>query len=209
MAELTRTLTHEIEFTSEPLVVLERDATEALGPLRTFKIANQEQADACAKILQSFLSELDQVTEKEQRATGPLLASLAEIRSWHTPAKAALKLCADAARASLSAWNLHLAETRRQQFAAAQLAAKAGDMAKVTEALVASSAASPAKQEGVASWEVWEAEIVDPAAVPREWCNPDEKRINAHAKAAKGSGPPPAAIAGVVFKRAMRSRVSR
>jgi len=41
----------------------------------------------------------------------------------------------------------------------------------------------------------WKASVVDPASVPRDWCIPDQKRLDAHARATRGAVP----VRGVQF----------
>ena len=46
-------------------------------------------------------------------------------------------------------------------------------------------APAPAKVRGASSRQVWKCRIVDPSRVPRPWCAPDEKALDAYAKAMK------------------------
>ncbi len=46
----------------------------------------------------------------------------------------------------------------------------------------------PEKTDGVTYRDNWKARVVDEKAVPREWCSPDEMRLNAYAKAMKSAG---------------------
>ena len=197
-----------IEFNPAALEIVRADAVSDLPVVQAFVIRTQAEADFAAAQLKDFLRAADEVEAKRKRATDPINASLKEIRSWFKPAEDALTACASALRGALQVWNVEQARKQREQYQLAQAAAKAGDMQAVTEALVASSAAAPVKQEGIATWEVWVAYVRHPTEVPREWCEPDIKRIEAHARAAKGEAPP-APIAGVVFTREVRSRVSR
>ncbi len=95
---------------------------------------------------------------------------------------------------------------RHQELEAAKEAYLAGDMNAATQALTTMNALGGKGPEGVSVGKKWVARIVHPDLVPRDWCVPDEKRINAHARLTNaGATPPP--IPGVVFELEYKSTV--
>jgi hypothetical protein len=88
---------------------------------------------------------------------------------------------------------------QRRQLAAAAKAAQERKPAELTTALVAASDAAPSRLEGVSVKPKWVARIKSPDLVPYEWCTPDVKRIDAHARETP-TDRPPEPIAGVIFE---------
>lgn len=99
----------------------------------------------------------------------------------------------------IGAYNARKLEARREALAEAQAAARQRDTAAVTEALNVRQENAKQKLDGVAVKLRWIATVVDPELVPREWCTPDEKAINAHARGFTENDTP-APIAGVEFQ---------
>ena len=97
------------------------------------------------------------------------------------------------------------AEAERQRLAKqAEKAAAKGNEEKAAELLARSEAVQAptvivekqtVKQEGMGVRTVWKAKIVDPAAVPREYCSPNIELISSIAKSTKGT----LKISGVEF----------
>ena len=54
-----------------------------------------------------------------------------------------------------------------------------------TSYVPATPAPASTKIKGASSRQVWKCRIVDPSRVPRQWCAPDEKALDAYAKAMK------------------------
>jgi len=98
------------------------------------------------------------------------------------------------------------AEEARQLRAAAAKAAQARDPEALTKALVASNQVAPGKLAGVGVKEVWVATVKAPDLVPYQWCVPDEKRINKHARETPIEQTP-VPIPGVIFTREARTTV--
>jgi hypothetical protein len=98
------------------------------------------------------------------------------------------------------------AEAARQLRAAAAKAAQERNPEALTKALVASNQVAPGKLAGVGVKEVWVATIKASDLVPYEWCVPDEKRINKHARETPIEQTP-APIPGVIFTREARTTV--
>lgn len=101
--------------------------------------------------------------------------------------------------AIIGEYNVKKLEARREALAEAQEAARHRDTEAVTDALNVRQENEKQKLDGVSIKLRWEATIVDPDAVPRDWCCPDERAIAAHARQyAENDTPDP--IAGVEFK---------
>lgn len=177
------------------LAVEAQQVRAACDAMLHFPIPDQTALDSLAAGLVVVKHRRKLLEESRKAETAPRLAEVAAIRAEFAPAEDAYEALDGAMRARMAR---HSSETSAARVAA-QLAAgqafQAGDNAGAYQALVAAPMAAEA--EGVSTSEVWNFEIVDPAAVPREFCEPVPKLIRATFKPSQREEP--AAVAGVRF----------
>lgn len=151
--------------------------TDALTPIDPSSLLEIERLDsdeeflACGDRLRDVKAQIALLKTEEELITAPARAALKAARDlfarvgekWYAAESKLKSLMADY-------------DTLRQERERAALAAAAGagDRALVDLA----SQAAPVAQ-GVTMRETVAFEVVDPAAVPREFCSPDEKKIRA------------------------------
>ncbi len=170
----------------------------ALAELGTLPCETPEQEAWWAGKLNEAQQLLNAVESDRKALVDPLNRDLKQINGDFKPATVAL----EEAKALISR-KLSEAATERGRLAASlrdEAAARAGegDHAGCQAALAA--IAEDVKVSGVATVWSWTATIADAAAVPREWCRPDEEALKAYCKAYKDSVELPA-VPGVKFER--------
>ncbi len=159
--------------------------------------------DASAQLTRNWLTccqtELANRTADRQERSRPHLDALETIRAEYRAEDNWLDATITLLKSRLGHYELACQQLQREAFARAAQAHEAGDhIAARVEIATSNELARSGAPPGVSVREVWRAEIVDASLVPREWCAPDEKRINAVAKAtAANDNPPP--IAGVRY----------
>ncbi len=95
-------------------------------------------------------------------------------------------------------YNAKKLTARREALAEAQAAARQRDSAAVTASLNERRELAQQSLPGVKVKLKWMAVVTDPELVPRVWCCPDEKSLNAHARGFDENDTPPP-IEGVEF----------
>lgn len=154
-------------------------------------VESPEQAQYVRDWLTAVQTEADAIAAAREERLRPLLDETKAVRDEY---RTAVDLC-DAMVKHLKQLlgNYELANRQLQQeaFARAAAAHETGNHIEARAEVAASNElARNVKPEGVSVREVWTAEVIDAALVPREWCTPDEKRISAMARAVKGNGTP-------------------
>ncbi len=171
-----------------------------LAVAEAFAVVDVGTAEAATVLIRVVKDEAKALEEMRTSAGKPLLEAKRTLDGWFKPN---LETCArieKVLKAKLGAWQI---EERRRADAALLAAAQAhvaGDAATANQALVVVNTAHTDAPAGTTVREVWQAQIVDAAAVPRDWCVPDEKRIAAYARGCP-AGQAPLPIAGVVFQK--------
>lgn len=167
----------------------------ACDAMRTFPIPDQTALDSLAAGLVVVKNRRKLLEESRKAETAPRLAEVAAIRAEFAPAEDAYEALDGAMRARMARHSSETSAARTAAQLAAGQAFQAGDNAGAYQALVAAPMAAEA--DGVQTSEQWSFEIVDPAAVPREFCEPVPKLIRATFKPSQREEP--AAVAGVRF----------
>ena len=160
---------------------------------------------ASAQVVSDWLGDLQDeakaIEAMKQSALKPLRQTDQTIRGWFREVETAIAEAIAAAKQILGRYELDTRDKQREAFAEAAVAHNSGDNVAARDALqVCNELAAKRKAKGASAREVWRAEIVDAAAVPRDWCLPDEKRIAAMARATPAAAEP-TPIAGVSFVR--------
>jgi hypothetical protein len=169
--------------------------------LETLAVTDQPSAQVAADFLGDLQDELKSIEEMKQSALKPLRASEQTIRGWFKPLEAALGETIALVKSKLGKYELDARDAQRAAFAEASKHHAAGEhieaRAKIEES---NELATKRKAKGASAREVWEAQIADAGAIPREWCVPDVKRIEAMARATPAASEP-TPIPGVTFAR--------
>ena len=176
-------------------------ATGALRAVEQLAVTDQQSAQVAADWLGDIQSELKAIKEMKDSALRPMRESERQIRDWFRPIEEALTQAVDAVKAKIGEYELANRQLQREAFERAADKHEAGDhIAARAEIQVANAHASNRKPSGASTREVWEAEVIDAAAVPREWCVPDDRRIAALARATPADTEP-VQIPGVRYVR--------
>ena len=108
--------------------------------------------------------------------TGSLNEALTRIRGWFRPATKAHEEFQTAVKRRIADYMLAQEAIQTKQLVAAKEAFEQGDD-QAAEAIVEIIDQRPVLTPGTAAKSVWLHEVTDPAAVPREYCEPDRKAL--------------------------------
>ncbi len=176
-------------------------ATGALRAVSELVVNDQASAQGAADWLGDVQTELKAIKAMKDSALRPMRESEQQIRDWFRPIEEALSQAVDVIKAKIGEYELANRQLQREAFSrAADLYDSGDDIAARAEIVVANGHAANRKPSGASTREVWEAEIVDASAVPREWCVPDERRIAALARTTPADSDP-VQIPGVRYVR--------
>jgi hypothetical protein len=166
-----KALTKEINESFDPII---KQAHKAHKEAIAQRDKHLKPVKAAEKIMKKKIADYNAILEAERKAEQARLDEEARVERE--------KRMQEALKAS---------EAADQQAAmgdmagAAEIQREAQEMAEKAVEIKADKAEKE-KVEGLSFREVWKAEITDSAAVPREWCIPDESAIKQFAKATKG-----------------------
>ena len=180
-----------------------RDVPDLVNGLDAIEISSDEEMAMVNEHLELIKKKKAAIDEPRKILAGPLDKILKLFNSWVRPATKALDNGEKILKAKIS--EALITARRAQDEALKEIEASGGEA--VAEVLAVAHGQQLIQQpDNVSIIEKWDLEIVDPAAVPREFCNPDPVRLRAHAVATGG-----AAVAGVRFfkKQIVTQRVSR
>jgi len=174
-------------------------ASDALRVVEQLVVKDPDSAQAAADWLGDLQDELKAIREMKDSALKPMRESEKQIRDWFRPVEETLTQAVTAVKGKIGEYTLANEQRQREAFTRASELHAAGDhISARAEIQQANHHASNRKPSGASTREVWEAEIVDAAAVPRDWCVPDETRIAALARTTPASAEP-AHIPGVRY----------
>ena len=163
-----------------------------------FRIDGETWAAWANVWLHAVASAEKEVENFRKSITQPINAELDAINGEFMPrvkrARQLKSMLADALAAYVKEQQRAKDEAMRQA-AQAHLAGQHQDAQLALQVANQAQASAPA---GTSMRQVWKAQVTDPAAVPREFCVPDEKRINQIARETPAGARPPA-IPGVHF----------
>jgi hypothetical protein len=163
--------------------------------LRVLTLETQAQVDAVAAVLLEAKRRANALDAQRKELVSPLNAAVKRVNDLFREPLRWLDACEAECKRALAAFAV--AEERRTAalLAEAARASSAGDVLAAGDHLAA--VASVSSLAGVSARPVWRVRVVDAAAVPREFCVPDERLILAHGKANADSAGTPPAIPGV------------
>lgn len=191
----TTTVTASVDLSPTALAAKQNQAEAAKAFAAGVVITTPEQCRAAEAIRDRCHEEWIALEEMRTSATKPLLEAKRRVDSWF-----GFRALLEGAKAELSAkigaYKAAELERHTQALRAAATAHMAGDLTAAASATAIASEASAVGDKGLRV--VWVATVVDPEAVPREWCAPDVDRIQALAKGTPSTATPPH-IPGVVY----------
>jgi len=175
-----------------------RQATEAHQHALSLPVTTPEEYRVAAEELKALASTERQLDKRRKEATAPLDEAKKAIMAWFRPALDSIDAAKLSLRQRLSAYDAKQRQAEEMASAQAVAAIRMGDVELATRVTTAAMATAAAPVAGVSSRQVWDFEIVNGAAIPREYLAIDETKIRLVVKALKGE----AVIAGVrVFQR--------
>ena len=163
------------------------------------EVRSAEDAAQATDLLRMIKAEAKALEEMRTSVKRPLLEAGRQLDSWFKSLSELLDRAERAIKSAVGTWQVEERNRHTAALAAATEAHAAADHAAVQGALVQASACTTTAPAGTSIREVWTATIVDPAAVPRAWCVPDEARIRAMARACPASSQPEP-IPGVEYR---------
>jgi hypothetical protein len=160
-------------------------AENALALIKATPITTPELFVQAGEELKEIKAEAKRITEVRDAAIKPILASVAMIKSWFTPALDRLSEAEKLRKDGIAGYLQREAEAKQKALEATRAAVLSGDSEAATAALMQTAPSTP-KVSGVTSVDVYKFEVTDAAQLPREFLIPDEKAIGALVRAKKG-----------------------
>jgi len=158
----------------EALVHLPPVTEEWLAGLREFVINTDEDEQFVATLLRSVKDKHDFGDEKRKTITKPLNDALRATNALFKPALESLKEVEALLKGKISDY---VARKQAANVAALHAASQAATPEQAVRAIDMTAPVAP--PQGVSVRYVWRLEVVDPDAVPREFCSPDDDKIKA------------------------------
>lgn len=145
-------------------------------------VANQAQLDRYNQYLVASKQRAKDLDAELKGMTSHLNEALTRIRGWFRPAVKAHEQFQNEVKRRIADYMLAQEAAQIRQLEAAKVSFEAGNEA-AADAMVEIINSRPTLAAGTSAKTVWKCEITDPAAVPREYCAPDEALIRAAVKA--------------------------
>lgn len=174
-----------------------REAPGMLATLREMNIASESDLSLANDCLRDVVTRKDDLKTKLKRVTDLLNAPLKEVRGWLIPGIKVAEEAEGILKFKIGAYMTAQAKARDLALQAAMTAQRVGDNRSMVKALneASTSVTAPA---GTGVREVWDAEVIDPSAVPRVYLLVDEAAIRTCARVTDISNIP-TPIPGVRF----------
>lgn len=189
------------------IALYKQTALEFQAFTASFHVTNPVSQAFGNEQLGRLLEQKDSLERLRQMGPGALGAL---VREWNAVFKTASDVFETGERAlrkQLGDYEIAERDREAAAFAAAKAAHVAGEHEAATAALQVASETRTNAAEGLSVRVTWRVAHIDPEQVPRAWMIPDEKRIAAHARAAKDAVP--AEIPGVIFERVAATSKAR
>lgn len=185
-----------------------RPVTETIGAILDVDIDSTETETIARQLLATANAVLKAVEEQRVEEKAPLLKATKDLDAEYKTAVAPLSRVEGVLRARLEGWLLLLDQRRAAALREAQAASQALAHVEANAAIVRLGEAAPAKVEKQTDRYTWAVDVLDEAAIPREYMSPDPKKIQAEVRRADAHGIEPR-IAGVRFRREIITTVRR
>ena len=147
---------------------------EWLAELRAYVISTDEEEQMIAAVLRGVKDKHDFADEKRKTITKPLNDAMKATNALFKPSLEAYKEVEKLLKDKIADY---IARKQQANTAALHAAAAAATPEQAVRAIESTSPVAP--PGGVSIRYQWKFEVVDPNAVPRELCSPDDKKIQA------------------------------
>jgi hypothetical protein len=181
---------------AELMAALQAQAEAEVAEYVEFTIETPEEYVAVDAALTDVVHRKDRVIAMRASALGPLEALAKTIRGWFAPALAALEKTETRYKGTMGAYEI---ERRKAERAAREAGAAALTTGEDAIPALTAAQALGTKVGRATTKAVWKVERIIRDMLPAEYLIPDEKKINAIARAHSGDEPP--IVPGVVFKQ--------
>jgi len=172
---------------------------EIAARVKLFIVTDEASADYAASMIKQARAILKSKEEERKTITGPLLAAKNATDAYFKPATQAIQTIIDHYKGEIGRFK---AERERERVAVLTQSA-----AEIAQGIVPTAPIpAPVHVQGTTIKAVWDFEITDALAVPRELCSPDEAKIRQAIWYADTEHTPPRDIPGVRFF--LRERVT-
>ena len=162
------------------------EADEALDLIKGIRLATNDDLKMAVVTVAEMKDKRGAVEAVLKRFTGPLKGVIKDIEGMFKPAMRALDECEALMKRKISSFAEEQAEKRDRLLAAAGEAVSESDQA-ASRALIAEAENHVIeKVPGLSVRELWDGEVTDAAAIPREFLIPDVKALKAMTRARKG-----------------------
>jgi hypothetical protein len=174
-----------------------------LAAIHEVTIESAEDYTFADTLLTECARNRDALVEQRKTVTTPLYTVIRTVEGWFKPSVSELEGAIDHLKKVMGGWRIEQARAEQEARRAALAAAKAQDTPALHAALERVHEAAPAQAapgRAKVRW-AWQAEVVDPAAVPREFLCVDVAALGHLAKAAGSGDVPPESVPGVTWNR--------
>lgn len=154
-------------------------ATAIRTEVAALTIADDAMAEKLNQMLRDAKARAAELEERRTNATKPLNKALKEINSWFKPSLEALGSLEQLIKAKITEYQNRRRLEAQASMEAVEREARQGGTPEGLTAALEKIVEPPAPLAGFSSREVWTAEVVDAAKVPREYCSPDPKLVRA------------------------------
>jgi len=158
------------------------DAVAVLEFVGRVAIAKPADREFASNALSEIAAKHDAWEAKRLKWVKPLKAVASDIDASFRPATKALAKAIDELKAKIGAWDVEQAQKRSALLSASAEAARDGNAAAAEKAYEKAAAFVPA-EGGAGSKIYWTGEVIDAAAIPREYLTPDLDKLQAVTKA--------------------------
>lgn len=140
-------------------------------------INDDGMAERANTMLRDAKARAAELEEKRKAATAPMNRALKEINSWFKGPQEKLAALEALLKSKLAEYQRRRALEAQASMEAVEREARQGGTPEGLTVALAKVVEPPAPIAGFSTREVWVAEVVDAAKVPREYCSPDPKLV--------------------------------
>ncbi len=169
------------------------DWSASLPTVRALIIESTEDFELASEAVKHARANWKKLEERRKSVTQPMMAAKAGVDALFKPALEILLEIEGTLKAKIGAYieAQRSAQVQAMNAAGAVFAAGGEPSAMIPEVPTS---------KGISVKSVWEAEVTDPEAVPRDLCSPDLDKINERIRYADTTRTPPRPIPGLAFK---------
>lgn len=150
---------------------------------KDFQVTSRETMALGAQLADKARDRLRALEDERKQFTSPLLAAKALVDATYKPSTKALIDAIDAAKSKIATFSREEEDRRRAQMTVSAIQYQAGGTptAMIPE---------PPVVQGVSTRVVWKVRVLDPDMVPRQYCSPDQQKLQSAIWYADTDNPP-------------------